>query len=400
MALSIPSTFVGAGYVTALILLPFLFGLYIHNVKMIIWCEYELCKAKRIPTLSYPEVAYHAFKDGPSGFQWFANLSQGITYLDFTLIWFSFYCYNYVILSQNLQLLIANIFHMNVSVTTIIECLLIPFLLLACIPKLKYLVPFSFMGSMFNFAAMLLIVYFIIVDPAPWQMPSTFGELSKIPLFVGAVLSNLNIMGIMIPLKNEMKKPHKFGSQFGAVTLSFFCSAVVYSVFSLICALKFGYRIQDSVIENLPETELIGLIGIGVSSLSIICQQPLLLHVPFDIIWNQILKNKMKSLHSSIWEYFLRLFLVVVTFGISLAVPNVFVFLSVSGTIGTSIDSLILPALINTAVHTQMSTSKFKFWLIFVKNMGLIVLAIFLVIYGGLDTVRETLKYYTDDKSH
>lgn len=394
--LSIPSTFVGAGYLTSLILMPFLFALYIHNVNMVMWCEYQLCQTKRIPTLSYPQVAYYAFKDGPAAYQWLARWSRGLAYVDFTMVWFSYYCYNYVIVCQNLQVLVGNILHVQISVTSLVAMLLVPLLLLACIPKLKYLVPFSLCGSVCNVIVMLFIIYFIICDPTPWKIPVTFGQFPNMSLFVGSVLANLNIMGPMISLKNEMKKPKQFATGFGAVLVSYSFAALVYSAFSLICALKYGDTILPSVIENLPPQNPMAQVGISVASLAIMCQQPLLLHVPYDIIWNQLLKKKINT-NSTIWEYFLRLLLVILTFVLSSVVPNAFVYLSISGTIGTSIDSLILPAVIHTAVVKRFTQSKLKFWLIFIKNMAIIALAVVLVIYGSIDSIQEIMQYYSDE---
>lgn len=393
--LSIPTLFVQTGYLSAAILMPCIFYLYVHNTHMILCSEYQQCKTMRIPTLPYAQVVYHVF-NGHKFSRWFSKWSRRLLYIDFFIVWYSYYCYNFIIVSQNLQVLLHNMFHIEVSITTLLEIITIPMLLLACVPKLKHLVPVSFVGMVANGVSLVLIVYFVFSDPTPWNIPSMVGPLSSVPVFIGAVLININISGMLITLKNEMKEPHRFSNTwFGVMIVSFTPTSALYTAFSLICALKYGDSVKPSVIQNLPQNDLLAQIGVALSSLAIICQQPLILVVAYDVIWHQILKKQLKSEHPLAWEYVLRIVLVLLAFVISVVLPNIFLFLLIGGAVGTSIDSLILPGLMYTIVKWKMGGSRRKFWFIFIKNIIIILFAVALAIIGCIDCVSQIKDFYS-----
>ncbi|KAK7576707.1 hypothetical protein V9T40_012993 [Parthenolecanium corni] len=393
--LSIPILFVEAGYLTSTILMPCLFYLYMHNAKMLVWSEYQLCRILKKPTLPYPEVVHDTFKEGPKFSQWFSKWSRRLTYLVFFIVWYSYYCYNYVIVCQNLQVLWRNMFHEEISVNIFLEIFIVPMLILGCIPKLKYLVPISFLGTICHGLSLILIMYFIFTDPSPWSTPPMIGHWSNIPILMGSVLLSVNISGILIKLKNEMQEPRRFTSTwFSVITVSFVPTSFLYAGFCLICALKYGKSIQPSVIQNLPQNDFFAQIGIALSSIAIICQQPFGLIVSYDVIWNLINGKVQHSKHSMVWEYILKVVLVFLAFIISIALPNIFLFISLGGSVGTSIDSLILPAAVCTIMKWKIFGNEGKFWFIFSKNFIIILLAIVLAIFGCSDCINQIMEYY------
>lgn len=393
--LSIPDVFVSAGYLLGVLLVAPVVFLYAHSASMMLWSEYELCKMKRVPTLSYPQVVYHAFKEGPKFCQGFAKWSRRISYFEFVLVWFSYYCYNYVILCQNLQVLFINTFDQEISIDVFLKMLFFPLLILSWVPKLKYLVPFSLIGSLCNALSLFIIIYFVFTDPSPWQIPASIGPLSNIPLLIGTLLFNLNIAGIMIPLKNEMAEPKKFLSKFGVLLVSFVPTAIVQTLFPLLCAFKYGDTIRPSVAENLPTDDMFAQTGILLSSIALLAQQPLFIFVPFDIMWNDVLKNAVKCEPESHYKYLLKTLMVMLSLVVSMIIPDVFLFLSFSGTVGTSIDSLIFPAIVNSFVVWKICESKLKVRLTLMKNVAIIVFGLIMVITGCYNCIYQIM--YNDD---
>lgn len=388
--LSIPSTFVSAGYLVGVVLVAPVIFLYAHNAHMMLWSEYQLCKMKHVPSLSYPDVVYHALKEGPKFCHRLAKWSRRISDFEFVLVWFSYYCYNYVIISQNLQVLFENAFGWQVPVAVFIKILTIPLLALSWIPKLKYLVPISLVGSLCNALSLVVIIYFVFNDPHPWQIPKSIGACSNIPMLIGILLFNLNIAGIMIPLKNEMEQPKQFLSKSGVLLVTFVPTCVIQTMFPFICALKYGDTIRPSVAENLPKDDIVAHTGILLTSIALLVQQPLFMFVPFDILWNHGLKNKVK-VDSSHYQYLVKTVLIFLSLIVSSIIPNVFLFLSFSGTVGTSIDSLIFPALVNTIVVWKICNSKWKFRMTFAKNISIIVLAVVLVFAGCYNCIYQII---------
>ncbi len=394
--LSIPSASMGVGYLTAFILTPMLVYLYAYNLHMVVWSEYEISKMNRVATFSYPEVVYHAFKIGPSAIRWFAPYGKVLSYVIFITIWFFGCSYNYIIICQNLQVICQNLLNVHIEIHLLVVVLVLPLLFLCWIRKLSYLVPFSVVGNIFNYITFILVLYYIVVDPSPWNTPPPFGSWSQIPYFVGTMMFTLNATGIMIPLKNDMKDRSKFDSQHGVLRISYVPVSALYAFLSLICNLKYGSNLKDSVIENLPKEALLAQAGILLSTITLIIQYPLIMYVPFDVIWNNILKEKRKVMrHQLYWEYALKSALVALSFLVSFAAPNVSLFLSLSGTVGTSVDSFILPAFMQTLVMWKICKNKATFSRILFKNALIVLLALIFVIAGCVDCIRQLAIAYS-----
>ncbi len=388
--LSIPVTCVGVGYVVALVIIPLIVCIFTYNMHMLVWCEYTISKLKRVPSLTYAEVVYHAFRMGPSGVRWFAPYGKVLSYVVFVIIWFFSCSYTCIIVAQNLQILSQNVLHYSIDSQTLLVVLTLPFLLLSWIRKLNVLVPFSFLGNVFNWFTFVLVIYYIIVDPSPWNLPPAYGHLGGLSLFAGTVLFNVNATGIVIPLKDDMKDRRKFNKRGGVLQISYIPVSVLYTSFSLACYLKYGSHLQDSVIDNLPKGAMLAQVGILLSTVALVIQYPLLMYVTFDVIWNNILKKKRESMKNQLfWEYVLRTALVALSLVVSIADPNIPLFLSLGGTIGSSIDSTILPACVQTLVMWKVCKSRSKFLIVLLKNSLLLILALFLAAGGILDLIKQ-----------
>ncbi len=389
--LSIPKACQGVGYATAGVLMPLIVLLYVYCMHMVVWSEYEICKMRRVPNSSYPDVVYHAFRMGPSFVQWFAPYGKALVYVLFLVLWFLGACYDYMVVCQNLQVISQNVFDYSVDVQLLLVIFIVPFLLLFCIRSLNYLVPFSFLANIFNYVTFVLVVYYIFTDPAPWNIPQQFGTLGDVPVFIGTVLFTVSATGIIIPLKNEMKNPKKFDSWGGVLCTSYVPVCILFTSFSLISYLKYGSSLRDSVIENLPKGAPLAQAGILLSTACLIFQYPLLMYVCFDLIWNHIFEKRRRGLKNQLfWEYVLRAALVLLSTVVSFVAPNVFVFASLGGNLGSSMECFILPAFMETlVVWKKYGSKKWKLSLILFKNTLILLLAFVFVAAGVVHFVAN-----------
>lgn len=279
---------------------------------------------------------------------------------------------------------------------TIMLCLMGPLLLLASIRKLNYLVPFSVAATAINAFCMLVIVYYIAVEPWPARLSAGLASVTNVPHVAGAVLFNLSAAGIIMPLKNEMRNPRRFGNGLSVLVVSYAPVSVCYALFGLVCSLKYGDALQSSVIQNLPGDQPLGRTAIALSTLTMAFIFPLPVYIVVDVLWNDILRERQRRLKCAVaWELGLRAAVVLVSFAAAYLVPNIPLFLSFSGTVCTSIDGIIAPAAIEMLVVWRLSPGKSKFFVPAVfKNVSIIVLGFVLIVTGSMTCVKDIVDFY------
>ncbi len=388
--LFIPGTFVNVGSIYGSVFTFVIIYFYAYNVHLVVWSEYEICKLKRTPRLTYPEVVFHAFKMGPAGVQWLAPYMQWFMYFIFIVVWWAGCAYGNTLAAKNLQLIFNYLLHDHASIHQMLRILLVPLIGLALIRKLSYLEPLSVVGLIFNYFSLVIVVYYIVTDPAPWMMENAIQSISCIPLLMGTILISLNVTALIIPLKSEMKSPGKFNSPFGVLTISYAFISVTITFFSLVCSLKYGKNIDTIVFENLPQDQFLAQLGNLFYTLALLLIYPLLFYVSFDVIWNNILKER-KIRDFIFYEYAVRAVLALLIFVFSYVVPNMTFFLSVGGTVGTSMDSLIFPTIVQILVARNVPDCRKKFGWILFKNLMIAGFGCLLMIAGLYDAVTELL---------
>lgn len=330
-----------------------------------------------------------AFKDGPSWLQWCSKYVELIIYSVFLCIWIGGNSIVFLLASQNIKNSYDFFADTDKDVRVIMVATVVPLVLLCWIPDLRLLVPVSFLTNLINVASICVILYYTLQDLPSLADRQPVGSLGSIPIFVGLLLFTINATGLMIPLKNEMKKPKKFNSKFGVITISYVLVTLMYSFFGILCYVKFGDKVLSSVIMNLPKTTfckiVIGLYGIGNC-----CFFPLISYVSFDIIWNNILKeNFQMSPYMVQYEYLCRTLIALSSMVFAYIVPNIELFLSLTGTVGTSIDSLIIPALAQSLIYYNQK----KYFLYF-KNALIMLIGASLIVAGCYDFTAQIIKSF------
>jgi proton-coupled amino acid transporter len=64
-----PLAFYHSGYLLGIICTIVIGGICTYCIHMIVEAEYELCRRKKLPSLTYPATAELALLEGPSFFQ-------------------------------------------------------------------------------------------------------------------------------------------------------------------------------------------------------------------------------------------------------------------------------------------------------------------------------------------
>lgn len=372
---------------------------YAYNMHMFADAEYEICKKKRVPNLSYSDTVFFAFKNGPESIHFLAPYCRFLTYIVFATTWAGGNAFNLILIGQNLQTIHSIFFNGSIDIRTAMICITIPLLVLCWIPNLKYLVAISSVANVMNWLIICVVFYYVAEDQTTYPLPKKTVNFIDIPLFLGSILFCINGTGILMPLKNDMREPKKFGSSLGVVTVSYVSIAVLISIFGTISSQKFGTSIESNVLMNLPIYHSFGKLIIPIFLLILCFQFPLLSYVVYDTVWNNMLRERKTRLkHKLFHEYAIRTAIVVVILIMAFTVPNIQLFLSFSGTIGTSIDSILFPTIVNTLVCFRKTNDSKRFVLILCKNALIVLFACTLIICGINDCIRHTANYYNGTK--
>lgn len=388
--LSIPQTFINAGYVIGFVCSIITVTLYAHCMRMIICCEYELCKRIKKPNITYIEMVREAFSCGPVQIQWFSKYIEIIIYFMFLCIWIGGNSILFLLIGDIMKNACDYFFETDVSGNMLTLYLVVPLVLLCWIPNLKWLVPLSAITNSINIVSICVIMYHVLTDMPPLAERKPFGHWTSVPLLMGVQLFSINATSLMIPLKSEMKRPKKFNSTFGVITASYVPVCLMYSFFGLLCYLKYGENSLEIIILNLPSTPFNKAI-IGLYSIGIVCLFPLFSYVSYDIIWNNLLKDSIqKSEYKFFYDYMCRTSIALSSMFCAYTVPNLTLFLSLTGTVGTSIDSLIVPALAEMLIYYKQRT-----YFLYFKNSVIIVLALMLIVMGSANCITQLIKTFS-----
>ncbi|XP_065202136.1 proton-coupled amino acid transporter-like protein pathetic isoform X2 [Planococcus citri] len=388
--LSLPSTFVQVGYVIGFFGTFITVLFYMYCMKTIVKTEYILCKRLKRPNLSYPETVYQAFHTGPKYARWFADYTHLLIYGAFMCVWVGGNSIFLLLACSNMKFVYEYFFHEEITTRMIMIYLAIPLVLLCWIPNLKYLVPCSVFTNCINAIGICAILYDTLQNTPSLESRKSFGTVESIPLFLGTILFTLNATGIMMPLKNEMQNPKKFNAALGVLTVSYIPVSILYTIFGTLCYIKYGAGVNENVILNLPPTKLSKII-IGVYGIGICFFYPVVAYVSFEIIWNNTLKNKFqKSTRRKIYEYVVRTLIALSSIVLAYIVPNMALFISLAGTVSTSLDSIIFPAFTQILVHHGEKRPA-----LVIKNTLIILFAFLLMITGTINSISQIIAYYS-----
>lgn len=123
--------------------------------------------------------------------------------------------------------------------------------ILGLVPSLKYLAPFSVIGTLFLAIGICIALYYFLSEiPDPGRL-NVLTETLPVPMYCAIFLFALHNMTLYLPLENTMKYPGHLPRLVVASTL---LNTVIYLTFGLLGYNKYP-NACDTVIKNLPIEE-------------------------------------------------------------------------------------------------------------------------------------------------
>lgn len=122
---------------------------------------------------------------------------------------------------------------------------------LGFVPNLKYLAPFSIIGTLFLSLGVCITFYYFFDDVPDPRRLNVLTEILPVPMYCTIFLFALHNMTLYLPLENTMKHPDHMPRLIVASTL---LNTVIYLTFGFSGYNKYP-NACDTVIKNLPMEE-------------------------------------------------------------------------------------------------------------------------------------------------
>ncbi|XP_070155552.1 proton-coupled amino acid transporter-like protein CG1139 isoform X1 [Polyergus mexicanus] len=373
--LAMPKAFHNAGYIVGLTATIIIGLLCTYCMRILVFSEYELCKRRRVPSMTYPATAESALLEGPVCLRRFSKASIHIINTFLMIYQMGTCCVYIVFISSNLKTALSSIVSMELEIYMAI--LLLPLIFINYIRNLKFLAPFSTIANIIMFAGFAIILYFIFREPLTFENRVTIGEVENFPLFFGTVLFALESIGVIMPLENEMKTPRSFMKPFGVLNIAMSIIIAMYATLGFFGYIRFGKEIKGSITLNLPHQEPLGIAVQILLAIAIFFTHPIQCYVAIDISWNEYISPSIKRFFNEryklFWEYVVRTVIILITFGLAVTVPELDLFISLFGAFCLSGLGLAFPAIIQLCAFWKvMGPTEKKIML--AKNMCLILI--------------------------
>lgn len=204
-----------------------------------------------------------------------------------------------------------------------------------------------------------------------------------------AVTSIRNVVSI----ENEMKNPEKFLGPLGVLNVSSYIIVIFCVIIGFFGFSRFGNDIKGSITLNLPN-ELLALCAQVLIGVAILFSMGLMIHTAMEVIgkkWGDVIYKEKETLV----QISLRISIVFLLFIFAILVPNLKVFISLTGVIFLGSLSIFIPAVIET-IH-RFPTRRYGFlkWKLFMN--AFLVFFYFLTLTTGVYVdIKEIINLYSD----
>ncbi|XP_019755607.1 proton-coupled amino acid transporter-like protein CG1139 isoform X3 [Dendroctonus ponderosae] len=392
--LAMPLAFYHSGYILGIIGTSVIGLLCTYCMHMLVRTEYELCKRKKVPSLTYPGTAEAALAEGPPFLAKLAPYSGIISNVFLLMYQLGSSCVYIVFISENIWNVVNNYWQVNERL--IFVMLLLPLILVTFVKNLKLLVPLTSFANFITVVSFGIIYYYIFQEPITFEGRLAIGQLTNMPLFFGTVMFALESIGMVLPLQHEMKNRAHFSKPFGTLNVGMFLVTTMYIVMGLFGYLAYGDTVKASISYTIDPESKIAQVCKLLLALAIFTSFSLFMYVGVDIIWNHMnLKAKFdQKPHPQLWDYVFRTLLVSFVFGLAVLIPYIDLFISLVGALCISALGLAFPAIFDSSTKWYHLDDSLKWW-IHGKNLLIVLFAFFGLVVGTITSMDQIIQKFT-----
>jgi solute carrier family 36 (proton-coupled amino acid transporter) len=226
-----------------------------HCASILVTCARILHRRTGHSAMTFPQIAKFACESGPAWSRPFANVFK------YTLMHFLFLSYfgasaaYTVVVAKSVQQLVDHHWDITVDLRLYLVALVLPFVLISWIPKLKWLTKVTFMANMCMLIGLIILVNFLVTDMSPVLDRPMFAHVSTLPSFFAIVIFAFEAIGVIMPLEKHgrMDESEEYTSRFGVMAQGLTMILAVYIVIGFLGYVKYGDAARGSITLNLPD---------------------------------------------------------------------------------------------------------------------------------------------------
>lgn len=366
-----------------------------HCMHMLVGCAHELCRRTKVPALGFSEVVGAAFETGPEILRKHARIVEFLINIFLCITQLGFCCVYFVFVAANLHDVIKHYF-IDLDVHWYLLMLLVPMILLNWLKNLKYLTPVSLFAAILTVTGLVITFFYMLQGLPAVSSVNAFSSWAQLPLYFGTAIYAFEGIGVVLPLENNMKTPQDFGGWNGVLNTGMVIVACLYTSVGFFGYLKYGdIATQGSVTLYLPPNEILAQSVRLMMAIAIFLSYGLQFYVPMNIVW-PIIRDRLETEKSQIiGEYITRSLLVVITFALAAAIPNLGAVISLVGAFSSSALALIFPPLIEIITFWPDRLGKYS-WMLW-KDVAIMLFGIAGFVVGSYVSIQNILNPEVND---
>ncbi|XP_076248738.1 proton-coupled amino acid transporter 2 isoform X3 [Calliopsis andreniformis] len=357
-----------AGLLLAPPLTIFLGVICVHAQHILVNCNEEVTRRVNDPIAAsgFAGTVEMCFATGPLALRKYSVFMRKLVNIFLCITQLGFCCVYFVFIATNMQQ-VLDVYGIKMDVHQHMAVVLIPIMLSTWIRNLKYLVPLSSLANLLVITGYIATMYIMCHDLPPIQERRYIADWHDIPLFFGTVIYSFEGITLVLPLKNEMKKPSNFSKPLGVLNVGMVIVGTMFVAMGFISYLKYGNAVAGSVTLNLESSEVVDgkiivphaslpqCIKVAIS-LSILFSYALQFYVPIAIIWPKIVDQFGPFKWPILAETVFRSAVCFLTFVLAEVIPKLGLFISLVGAVSSTALALIFPPIIEMVVCWQNAT--------------------------------------------
>nr|XP_032527314.1 proton-coupled amino acid transporter-like protein CG1139 [Danaus plexippus plexippus] len=389
--LAMGDAFKNGGIIFSPIMTAILGVICVHAQHLLLNCSEEMYrKTKRDKPPGFADTVSLVFEYGPVTLRPLAPTMKILvnTFLCITQLGF---CCVYIVFIANNVKMICDQRGLHIDLTIHMIFVIIPILLICMVRNLKYLTPFSTLANVMMALGVGAVLYEAVQDIPPVESRDYIAHWSQLPLYFGTAIYAFEGIGLVLPLKNEMRKPELFQKPLGVLNLGMVIVAGIFVTVGFFGYLKWGDEVAGSVTLNLNPANVLSTTVQVLITLAMLLTYPLQMYVPVAIMWPPLKKKYGKSSPVA-KELGFRVLLVLLTFVLAESIPQLGLFISLVGAISSTTLALMFPPIIQLVSHYQNNNGLTVF--ITVKNLLIISLGLFIFVTGTYQSIASIVQAF------
>lgn len=387
--------FKNGGLIGSTIMLPIIAVMCVHCERLLI--NGSLVAVSKTPGAifyDYPETVEKCFEYGPRPLRCMSRAMKLIVEMFLCVTQFGFCAIYFVFITENLyQVLQQN--GIDISMSMVMLITLLPAMIPSLMTNLKYISPVSMMA---NFALLFGLIATLTIAFSQGPMPPFSDRLyftngKKLSLFFGTALFSYEGIALVLPLRNSMGEPKKFTHRFGVLNVTMLFITAIFIFTGFVSYMRWGEDVEGSITLNLEVEKVMSQVVKIVAALGVFFGYPIQFFVMMKIIWPPVKRGYgCAQKYPITLQVILRFFMVMLTFGVALVVPNLSLFISLIGALCSTTLAFVIPVLIDFVIRTQ--EPKGLGTLIYLKNIAILIIALLGIVTGTYQSIVDIINQF------